>query len=480
MINLKSKILLVRRSFSGGGNLKSGRGSILIYTAIIMFIFTLVLLGLLSYAALELRVTRSAVVDQQAFQIAEAGANYYEWHLAHFPADFWDGNASTTPGPYAHNYLDTDTQQVIGTYSLTITPPTVGSTIVTVQSAGKSLANPSEVRNVTVRYGIPSLAQYAFLTNSDAWIGSTENVSGQFFSNGGVRFDGTGNAPIMSAKSTYTCQSWSGSPCPRLENGIWGSAPQATQNFWVFPQPNVDFSSITANLAAIKSSAQSGGVYLPPSNASGYSLVFKNNGTIDFYTVTSLNNDPSGVDVNGNTHNENIDYQNRSFLYNKAIPANGVIYIEDQTWVEGVVKGRALVAAAVLPYNAGSAPSIRIQNSITYLAKDGANSLGLIGQQDVLVTYLSPNNLEIDAALIAQNGSAQRYYYPGNTLASINIYGSTASNGTWTWSWVDNNNNCTSGYCATNTAYDGNLLYAPPPSFPVSPSGYQQISWGSN
>jgi len=400
--------------------------------------------------------------------------------LAHFPADFWDGNASTTPGPYVHNYVDKDTNQVIGQFSLNIIAPAVGSTITTIQSTGSVLGSTAQKRVVTVRYGIPSLAQYAFLTNSDAWIGSTESVNGKFFTNGGVRFDGTGNAPIMSAKTTYTCQSWSGSPCPAVENGIWGSAAQSTQNFWSFPQPNVDFSSITANLATMKASAQSLGIYLAPSNKSGYSLVFKADGTIDFYTVTSLNSDPSGIDVNNVVHNNSIDYKNRTFLYNKAIPSNGIIYIEDQTWVEGVVKGKVMVAAAVLPYNAVSAPSMHIQNSVTYLAKDGTNSLGLIGQQDVLVTYLSPNNLEIDAALIAQNGSAQRYYYSGNILNSITIYGATASNGTWTWSWVNGGGATISGYSTTSTVYDSNLLYAPPPSFPLSASGYQQISWSSN
>lgn len=465
-------------------------GSILVFTIVIIFIFSLVMLGLLSYATMQIKVTRSAVYKQQAFQLAEAGANYYQWHLAHFPNDFWDGNASTTPGPYLHNYIDTDTNKPAGQFSLSITPPSVGSTIVTIKSVGIPASNPKEQRTVTVRYGIPSLAQYAFLTNGDAWIGNTESVSGQFFSNGGVRFDGTGNAPIMSAKQTYTCQWYHGCASGgETKPGIWGVAPGSTQDFWQFPQPNVDFSSITADLATLKSSAQTGGIYLAPSNAQGYSLVFKSDGTINFYKVISLNNDPTGygveLDSNGQStpHNNSIDYApsgGRTFLYNKPIPANGVVYIEDQTWVEGVVKGRALVAAAILPYNANTAPSIRIQNSITYLAKDGTNSLGLIGQKDVLVTFLSPPNLEINAALIAQKGSAQRYYYAGQRLNSITIYGSTASNGTWTWSWVDGGGSCTSGYCTTNTAYDSNLLYSPPPFFPLSSSGYQQISWSSN
>ncbi len=454
------------------------QGTILIYLAVTMFIFSLVMLGLLGYATMELRVTRSTVTSEQAFQIAEAGVNYYQWHLAYFPNDFWDGNTSTTPGPYVHTYVDSATGQIIGKFALTITPPAVGSTIVTIKSDGYISSAPLTDRLVTVRYGVPSLAQYAFLANGDIWIGDTENVSGQFFSNGGVKFDGTGNAPIMSAKNTYTCDDWQGSPCPALENGIWGAAPQSTQNFWQYPVPNQDFSAITANFATLKTSAQSAGVYLAPSNAQGYSLVFKNDGTIDFYTVTSLAaGEPSGEDTNFAWHNTSLDYQNRTLLYNKAIPPNGIIYVEDNVWVEGTVKGKVTVAAAVLPYNSGTAPNIIIPNNIVYAAKDGTNVLGLMSQQNILISYLSPNDLEVDGALIAQNGADQRWYYPGNTKNSITIYGSIASNLTWTWSWdvpVD------SGYINTFTNYDSNLLYGPPPSFPLSSSGYQQISWSSN
>jgi hypothetical protein len=192
-----------------------------------------------------------------------------------------------------------------------------------------------------------------------------------------------------------------------MKNGVWGAASQAIKNFWQFPVPVVDFSALTSNLATMKSSAQSAGIYLPPSNTNGYSIVFNSNGTVSVYKVTSLTSTPTGWDVNGNAHNEDIDYNARSHQYTVAIPTNGIIYIEDNTWVEGTVNGRVMLAAAKLPYVANTAPSIYIPNNIIYQAKDGSSVLGLLSQKNVIVTYNAPTNLEVDAALVSQNGSAQ-------------------------------------------------------------------------
>jgi hypothetical protein len=296
-------------------------------------------------------------------------------------------------------------------------------------------------------------------------------------SNGGVRFDGNGNAPILSAKSTYTCPSGQGSPCPATENGVWGSASAGVKSFWQFPVPAIDFSALTSNLATLKASAQSGGIYLSPSNAQGFSLVFNVNGTVSIYKVTSLKANPTGWDVNGTAHNENVDYKNRTLQSTQAIPSNGIIYIEDNVWVEGTVNGRVMVAAAKLPFNIATAPTIYIPNNIVYAAKDGTNVLGLLAQNNILVTYLAPTTLEIDGALIAQNGSAQFFYYPNNVKTSITVYGSIMTFGQWTWTWVDGGGGVVSGYASTNDTYDSNLLYSPPPSFPLSTQGYKQLSW---
>lgn len=456
----------------------SNRGDILLLSLFLVALTGMIVVPLLGMMASDMRAANTQADSVQALQIAEAGINYYQWHLAHFPSDFQDGTGGA--GPYVHSYYDADTQQLLGQYSLNITPPSVGSTIVTIQSTGSSAAHPGVTRTITAKYGIPSLAVYSLLTNDVIWIGSGETVSGQMQSNNGIRFDGSANAPIMSAKSTYTCTSGQGSPCPTTKNGIWGSASAAVQSLWNFPVPVVDFSTLTSDLASLKASAQASGIYLSPSNAQGYSLVFNSNGTVSIYKVTSLRANPTGWDVAGNAHNEYTDYNARTLQSTPAIPANGIIYIEDKIWVEGTVNGRVMVAAAQLPYVPSTAPTIYVPNNIVYAAKDGSSVLGLLAQKDFVVTNHAPNNLEIDAAIIAQNGSAQFFYYPGNIKTSILVYGALMTYGQWTWTWVNGSNNVVSGYSSTNSTYDANLMYSPPPSFPLSSVGYQQLTWTSN
>jgi hypothetical protein len=120
--------------------------------------------------------------------------------------------------------------------------------------------------------------------------------------------------------------------------------------------------------------------------------------------------------------------------------------------------------------------SIILNGNITYSAKDGTDVLGLIAEQNILIPKNSPTNLEVDAALLAQNGATKRYYYPGDTKNSLFIYGSIITNKTWTWSWVSGGGAVISGYENTNATYDTNLTYGPPPGFPVG-SEYNLLSW---
>ena len=80
--------------------------------------------GFVSLAVSFLNLSVRAQNEAQAQAIAEAGIEYYKWHLAYAPQDFTDGTGK--PGPYVHQYYN-ETGADIGQFSLSIIPPSNGS-----------------------------------------------------------------------------------------------------------------------------------------------------------------------------------------------------------------------------------------------------------------------------------------------------------------------------------------------------------------
>ncbi len=450
----------------------NGRGSILLFVMVFGSIsFSLIVAAISTYAVSENAASRSDKNREQAFQIAEAGVAYYRWHLAHNPVDYIDSSTSTTntpgmtQGPFTHAYKNA-AGTVIGHYSLYITAPSATSTIVTVQATGWVDTQVGSKRTIKVKLGFPSLTDYSILTNAPIWIGNTEQTHGKFHSNGGIRFDGTADAQITSAMATYTCQTSFGCSPAATKPGIWGAG--GPTKYWTFPQPAEDFNVITADLAKIKdASLDADGLYLSASGVFGWALTFTSSSKVVARKVNTVTC-RLGADIGeAGMTNKCTDASTYSASTTYSMPANGNIFVEDNVWVDGTVRGRVVVGTA-------AGKTIYINGNILYYAKDGNHALGLIASKDIIVPYNSPNNLEIDAALLAQNGAAKRYYYGNNTTKnSITVYGSIITNNIWTWSW---NSPVNSGYINTNSTYDANLTYSPPPGFPVG-SEYNQISW---
>lgn len=443
----------------------NNRGNILMFVMIFGAIaFSMIVVGVSGYAISENGASNYKHNREMAFQIAESGINYYRWHLAHDKTDYQDGTGAA--GPYIHVYKDKD-GNAIGHFSLNITPPLTGSTVVTIESTGWLDSQPNSKRTLKARVGFPALTDYAFLTNGDVWIGNNESISGKFHANGGVRFDGAGNAPITSAVPTYLCKDFHG--CGnQTKPGVWGQG--GPQTYWSFPAPAKDFSAITANLAQIKTGSQeTGGVYLSSSGKQGWRLQFLSDGTFKASKVNTTNC-YKAKDVGDNNYFWpciDASTYGTPTIYN--MPTNGYIYVEDNVWVDGIINGRATVGTAI-------GKSIIINGNLLYTAKDGNHVLGLMAEQNILIPHNSLNLLEINAAVLAQNGAAKRYYYPGDMKDDLIIYGSVISNGLWTWSWVSGGGAIVSGYRTTNATYDANLTYGPPPGFPVG-SQYNLISW---
>jgi hypothetical protein len=402
----------------------------------------------------------------EALNVAEAGVNYYLWHLSHNPTDYIDGG-SVTPtsapyGPYVHDYFDLDGNK-IGNYTLYITPPTNGSTIVTVKVIGQ-VPNFSGTRTILAQLGQPSFANYAVLSASEMWFGSTESSNGPVQSNVGVHFDGVNNGPVYSAQTTYKTNGSFGAPANSTHPGVWGAGGPTSQ--WQFPVPIVDFAKVSANLSTLKTSAQSGGTYLANSGVSGYAVTLKANGKYDLCKVTNVNT--SGA--------RQTSISTSGCFIDNALPANGVLDVDDDVWVSGTgFAGRLTIVAASL---GGSSParSVYISNNLTYSAKDGSSAVGLIGQNNVAVADFAPDTLEIDGALLAQTGHV---YSTGNALAktgTLTFYGAIATNNYWTWGYVNNSNVLVSGWGTTVTGFDANMIYAPPPQYPTT-GNYSVLNW---
>jgi hypothetical protein len=488
---------------------KKQYGGMLLYLIISICVFSILMLPLLDNIILRIKILRSAIRREQALQIAEAGVNYYQWRLAHFPTDYQDGTGGD--GPYIHDYIDADTQEIIGQYSLLITPPVIGSTIVEIKSTGWTNANPDIKRTVTVKFGKPSLTKYAMLSHWHLWIYPSDSISGRFMTNSGVRFEGTGNAPIQSAKEVYTCKKSDGCTPDQQKPGIWAPEElmpsQSTLNFWQFPVQDVDFSSLTSTLSDMREIAGDEEIYLPPSNKQGYLLSFNSDGTVSIYRVNKRKSEQTGeswvYDVwkseSKSTSYDKTDFSTRRLLSgydHYPLPASGIIFAEDNVWIEGIVNGRITVAAAKLGQtDLNKMPSIYIADNIVYNSKDGSDVLGLIAQKDIIYSLYSPTDIEINAAQVAQNGSVKVLYHSGKSCPagsscpsaypqiknSITTYGSIMSYDAWAWSYSNAEGSIFSGgYMNTQNNYDYNLLYAPPPHFPFSTSDYQQISWISD
>ncbi len=511
-------------------------GMIIINVLVFAAIAVTVTIALVNWGAQTIRTVRTLTNREQAFQVAEAGIEYYRWHLAHFASDYTDG--TTTPQPYVHVFEDAQ-GQTIGQFSLTITPPTVGSTLVTVKSTGTLLVDPSISRTIQATLGKPSFAKYAFVANDFMRFGAGTVVNGPIQSNNGVHFDGVANNIVTSALATTTepdsgdCHSvgaleWavftqysSSTPCTsgtydsQPYNPSFVNLPNRSDVFTVGRQtsvPNVSFSGITANLSTLQGLAGSVGapnytnLSAVGSGYYGYHIVFNYSAgttTYNLYKVSALSSAPSGCGDSTTgwgtwsikTETPYPSSGNNTFH----LSANGVIFVAGNVWVNGTVgnNARITIAAGILPdpYPTNPRPNIIVNNDLKYTNKDGTEVIGLIAQGNVTVGLYSGDNLEIDAAIVAQNGRVGRFSYgtscesssSGNEWrrSTITVYGMIATFVRYGFSWKGSNNyNCggsigyiDNGYCNRNVIYDPNLLYGPPPSFPLSSSQYVPLTW---
>lgn len=442
------------------------RGSVLPVILTVSAIGIILIAAVADLSLTNLRLGNSYSRKSTSREIAEAGINYYQWHLAHNNKDYRDGQTTPTDppyGPYVHEYKNTD-GEVVGTYALTITPPNLSSPYAIVSSLGKAKEDNNGV-TIEARIGIPSFAQFAYVTNDQLNFGVGAITNGKIHSNDGIRFDGIANDIVTSAKKTYhyNCSSYSNYP------GVWGDG--TFNKGYQFPVPAIDFAQITANLQDIKTEAQkSDGVYLAASGASGYRLLLRSNpDQIDIYKVTSASK--SGIST--------------TFLKTVNYPTNGAFFAEDNVYISGIFNGKMTIAAAKLP-DPGSKTTRKniiiiddiFYNNNTY---DGSILLGLIAQNDVKIAHFIHANVTIDGAILAQNGGLGYDFsssFTKNDLGKLTMHGGIASDlgACGGYGMVRTLFNQVEGFSSREYDYDQNLYFGPPPMYPTTGS-YTVLSW---
>jgi hypothetical protein len=461
---------------------RASSGYIVISVVVFGTVFLTILGGLVGFVFLQTKSQVKKETRERALQIAEAGVDYYKWHLAHFPNDLTNGTGQ--PGPYQVSYSDPE-GGVVGTFELDLdSEQFCGQTnTISITSTGWTAEDPTLRRTVFARYARPSVASYAYIINSNVWAGSDRQISGNYHSNGGVRMDGTNDSLVTSAVSTWSCTSSFGCSPTATTTGVFGAG---TGNaLWQYPLPQVDFAGITTDLAQIKALAIAQGLYINETSNSdqrGMRIRFNGNGTITRWRVTGTSAvDAQHVDTGSQWHDDYHTITNTQNQTTVAIPVNcPVIFVEAKTWIEGTVDQKVLIAADEI-ISPSARADIILNGNITYVDNTGADGLTVIADRSVLIPFNSPDTMSLSGIFIAQNGYFGRNYYPSweglNYLRnSLTVNGTIVSNAREGTKW-SSGGTVVSGYQNRTNIYDSDLVTSPPPLTPTISDEFTFLEW---
>ncbi len=480
--------------------MKKDKGQILFYFIFYVGLFIFVLSGALLWSYSYIKALDREIAKRQALNIAESGIEYYRWYINHFPQDYTGLN-----GRYSFkNRLGEE----IGEFVIQANQPEIGSTVVSVQSIGFLTSYPSIIKKIKSVLAKPSLVKYSVAVDDNIRFGAGTVVYGEIHSNKGIRFDGIAYNLVKSALITYSdpdhsgCQEWAvhthvspQDPCPTLPANP-ENLPQRSDVFKAGRRvgvPSVDFNGLTADLQQLKQLASSSGIYIGFSGDRnyGYEIILKENGAFDLYRVTQVVDKPrrcviydtyEGYGGSSRFQHSTWSIANKRYIGTYNIPNNGVIFVEDNVWVSGKINNKKItIASAIFPESPGQMTNIIINSDLLYTNYDGRDAIGLIAQKNINVGLISEDDLRIDAALIAKNGRVGRYYYssecgPENKREKITVYGAIITRFRYGFSWVSGDN-WVSGYRLRELIYNNNLLYFPPPYFPLASEFYENIKW---
>ncbi len=430
--------------------IRQDQGVVMVLVVFVMALLTLLSVLLIDTTTSEGSRSSQAVRLDSAFQAAEAGIDdyiaklvddrlYYAHQVHPGEATRRDAGGSTVAGGNAWAYslvwtypngYDNWRQLVNGyEYSLQVTPPTAGSLSIKILATGRKVGSTTDMRRIEVLVRPSSLADFQRVVNGNVSWGSTATTNGKLYAAGTIDHDGHAYADMYA------------------ENNVTGSVTMHNgaqkydhTNIRTVIKNPVNFNALLASLVDIQRASQVAGVYLDDPTKAAWRLVFQSNGTFTARSCT-LNGgqDPAAAaPICGSTTTYNV-------------PSNGAVYTAQTAVVSGAVNGRVTV---------GSNDDIVIADNISRITA-GDDVLGLVAKNDVLGATYTPYNLTWYASVIAQSGTWRGWTSDGSH-GTMTWYGSSTTNLGGDWVMFD----------TRDYSYDPNLLYLPPPWFPVIEDAY--------
>ncbi len=522
------------------------KGIIIILVLVFGTVFLILSTGLLSFISLQHRISLRKAAWNDSLHIAEAGVNYYRWHLNQYieaeNSDIQDGKdwcckvggveygqdadqcrngdfiiCGTCDGEacYEHNYYNPQ-GELTGKFVLEIKAKKICGQIlgVYINSTGSTTKYPNLKRKVEAKFASTSIAEYGSIIHEAIWRATEEKTAGKFHTNSGVRMDAVNNSLVTSSKSDKDSEGWlctssfgcSSASCPEgckpegancRCDGVCGAG--SPKDLWKFPTPPFDFTGITNDLTGIKDLAQTrteGKGYYPPSGEKGYHIIFNGDGTFDIRTVTEIEGIAPAFDIKEGkwiTSYEKIITEETLAVDVKLPQCCGLIYVEDNLWIEGTVKGKITVAASDLITVPPVDPTIFITGDLDYTAFDGSDSLAMIAEGNILITLdcdassANPDEIVLRGVFVAQNGWVGRRGY-WNSAGPENLrirdklitYGTIVSfiRGEVTYLKCLTIPDCIfSGFKNWDCYFDEKLSRDPPPLLPYVSKELKLISW---
>lgn len=462
-------------------------GSLAVTSIIFVSLAAIMMAGLGGWMITTLKNIDRQIDREQALGIAESGAEYYRWALNHDP--------NVDLNDQSFEFFRKDGVRSGEFYIQEGASPQSNLRIAFIW--GILYGEPDVIRSIEVRFSRPSFASAAVISSADIEFTPGVDVLGAVHSNGGIRFDGFASGQVSSSQYEYDDPSHSGN----LEYGVHTHVTPVDpfppddlpDRFDVFaggralPTPAVDFTGISSALSDIKAQAQNDGYYFGPSGKFGYHVVLKDNDSFDLYQVKKIKGTGhwSCQDTTGDPDWGTWSIQVEHLIDNYELFTNNhVAFFEDDVWVSGEIDGLAMsIGAGRFPDTPGTRANIILTEDLTYTNYDGTDRIGLIAQNNINIGMISDTNLRVDAALLAEHGRVGRHYYPDDsgpgsgcnpydTRNSFENYGSIGTAAPYGFAWSDGN-----GYQTRILNYDGNLLFNPPPMYPLADDSFNLVFW---